>query len=131
MIFPVKRLADLGFEIYATEGTADVLRRNGVEAVTVRKNSQGPGPNGEPTIVQMVHDGGVNLIVNTPIGITKDGSPRIDGYEIRSAAVARNIPCITTVQGLAAAVQGIEAQRAGDIGVRSLQDWTSRIRGEK
>ncbi|MGW6200142.1 carbamoyl-phosphate synthase large subunit [Kribbella sp. NPDC055110] len=129
MIFPVKRLADLGFQIYATEGTADVLRRNGVEAVTVRKSSQGPGPNGEPTIVQMVQDGELNLIVNTPIGITQGGSPRIDGYEIRSAAVARNIPCITTVQGLAAAVQGIEAQRAGDIGVRSLQDWVPRIRG--
>jgi len=129
MIFPVKRLADLGFQIYATEGTADVLRRNGVEAVTVRKSSQGPGPNGEPTIVQMVQDGELNLIVNTPIGITQGGSPRLDGYEIRSAAVARNIPCITTVQGLAAAVQGIEAQRAGDIGVRSLQDWVSRIRG--
>ncbi|TCO32603.1 carbamoyl-phosphate synthase large subunit [Kribbella steppae] len=129
MIFPVKRLADLGFQIYATEGTADVLRRNGVEAVTVRKSSQGPGPNGEPTIVQMVQDGELNLIVNTPIGITKGGSPRLDGYEIRSAAVARNIPCITTVQGLAAAVQGIEAQRGGDIGVRSLQDWVPRIRG--
>ncbi|WP_414673087.1 carbamoyl-phosphate synthase large subunit [Kribbella sp.] len=129
MIFPVKRLADLGFEIYATEGTADVLRRNGVEAVTVRKSSQGPGPNGEPTIVQMVQDGELNLIVNTPIGITQGGSPRLDGYEIRSAAVARNIPCITTVQGLAAAVQGIEAQRTGDIAVRSLQDWVPRIHG--
>jgi carbamoyl-phosphate synthase large subunit len=129
MIFPVKRLADLGYQIYATEGTADVLRRNGVDAVTVRKGSQGPGPNGEPTIVQMVQDGELNLIVNTPIGVTQGGSPRIDGYEIRSAAVARNIPCITTVQGLAAAVQGIEAQRAGDIGVRSLQDWVSRIHG--
>ncbi|MEV6889983.1 carbamoyl-phosphate synthase large subunit [Kribbella sp. NPDC051137] len=129
MIFPVKRLADLGFQIYATEGTADVLRRNGVEAVTVRKSSQGPGPNGEPTIVQMVQDGELNLIVNTPIGITQGGSPRLDGYEIRSAAVARNIPCITTVQGLAAAVQGIEAQRTGDIAVRSLQDWVPRIHG--
>ncbi|GAA0600116.1 carbamoyl-phosphate synthase large subunit [Kribbella sandramycini] len=130
MIFPVKRLADLGFQIYATEGTADVLRRNGVEAVTVRKSSQGPGPNGEPTIVQMVQDGELNLIVNTPIGITQGGSPRLDGYEIRSAAVARNIPCITTVQGLAAAVQGIEAQQGGGIGVRSLQDWVPRILGE-
>ncbi|GAA1670975.1 carbamoyl-phosphate synthase large subunit [Kribbella yunnanensis] len=129
MIFPVKRLADLGFQIYATEGTADVLRRNGVEAVTVRKSSQGPGPNGEPTIVQMVQDGELNLIVNTPIGITQGGSPRLDGYEIRSAAVARNIPCITTVQGLAAAVQGIEAQQSGGIGVRSLQDWVPRILG--
>ncbi len=129
MIFPVKRLADLGFEILATEGTADVLRRNGVEATVVRKHSLGPGPDGEPTIVQLIHDGRVDLIVNTPIGITRDGSPRIDGYEIRSAAVARNIPCITTIQGLGAAVQGIESIRAGDIGVRSLQDWADRIRG--
>jgi len=130
MIFPVKRLADLGFEILATQGTADVLRRNGVEATIVRKNSQGPGEDGEPTIVQRIHDGEVDLIVNTPIGITRDCSPRIDGYEIRTAAVARNIPCITTVQGLAAAVQGIESQRSGAIGVRSLQDWTPRIRPE-
>jgi carbamoyl-phosphate synthase large subunit len=128
MIFPVKRLADLGFEILATEGTADVLRRNGVEATVVRKNSQGPGENGEPTIVQRIHAGEVQLIVNTPIGITIGGSPRIDGYEIRSAAVARNIPCITTVQGLAAAVQGIEAQRAGGLSVRSLQDWAKEMR---
>jgi carbamoyl-phosphate synthase large subunit len=129
MIFPVKRLADLGFEILATEGTADVLRRNGVESTVVRKHSLGPGPDGEPTIVQRIHAGEVHLIVNTPVGITKGAHPRLDGYEIRSAAVARNIPCITTVQGLAAAVQGIEAQRAGNIGVRSLQDWSSRIRG--
>lgn len=128
MIFPVKRLADLGFEIMATEGTADVLRRNGVEARVVRKHSLGTGPDGEPTIVQRIHDGEVDLIVNTPIGITRDGSPRIDGYEIRSAAVARNIPCITTVQGLAAAVQGIESIRAGALTVRSLQDWAQRIR---
>jgi carbamoyl-phosphate synthase large subunit len=61
--------------------------------------------------------------VNTPHGSTKGGSPRLDGYEIRTAAVLTNIPCITTVQGLAAAVQGIEALRAHSIGVRSLQDW--------
>jgi carbamoyl-phosphate synthase large subunit len=49
----------------------------------------------------------------------------MDGYEIRTAAVLAGIPCITTVQGLAAAVQGIEAQRAGSIGVRSLQEWAA------
>jgi carbamoyl-phosphate synthase large subunit len=122
MVFPVKALHDLGFEILATDGTADVLRRNGIPATTVRKQSQGPGPDGEPTIVQMIVDGAIDLIVNTPFGV---GS-RLDGYEIRTAAVMANIPCITTVQGLAAAVQGIEATRAGNIGVRSLQDWVSR-----
>ncbi|MBA3232752.1 MAG: carbamoyl-phosphate synthase large subunit, partial [Propionibacteriales bacterium] len=84
LIFPVKRLADLGFEILATSGTADVLRRNGVHATVVRKNSQGPGADGEPTIVGRILAGEVDLVVNTPHGSTSGGSPRLDGYEIRS-----------------------------------------------
>ncbi|HEU5044724.1 MAG TPA: carbamoyl-phosphate synthase large subunit [Nocardioidaceae bacterium] len=126
MIFPIKRLADLGYEILATRGTAEVLHRNGVAATVVRKHSEGAGPDGEPTIVGRILDGEVRLVVNTPHGTTSGGSPRLDGYEIRTAAILANIPCITTVQGLAAAVQGIEAVRSGDIGVRSLQDWTLR-----
>ena len=54
-------------------------------------------------------------MINTPHGTTSGGSPRLDGYEIRTASVATNIPCITTVQGLAAAVQGIEALQAGNL----------------
>ena len=106
MIFPVKRLADLGFEILATEGTADVLRRNGVKATVVRKNHEaGEGLN----TVEAILGGHIDLIVNTPYGV----GPRLDGYEIRTAAVVRGVPCITTVQGLAAAVQGIEALHRG------------------
>ncbi len=127
MVFPIKRLHDLGYDILATEGTAEVLRRNGVPAEVVRKHSEGPGADGEPTIVGRILDGGVQLIVNTPHGTTSGGSPRLDGYEIRTAAILSNIPCITTIQGLAAAVQGIEAVRAGDIGVRSLQDWAPLV----
>jgi carbamoyl-phosphate synthase large subunit len=123
MVFPVKALADLGFEILATEGTAEVLRRNGVCAAVVRKHSQGPGPAGEPTIVQRIMAGEVDLIVNTPHGV----GPRLDGYEIRTAAVSMGKPCITTVQGLAAAVQGIEALRRGDVGVGSLQEHAARL----
>ena len=123
IIFPVKRLADLGFNIVATAGTASMMRRHGVEVTTVRKFSQGPGADGEKTVVQAILDGEVDLIFNTPHGLSVDGRPRFDGYEIRTAAVLRNIPCITTVQGLAAAVQGIESIRAGNIGVRSLQSW--------
>ena len=67
--------------------------------------------------------------MNTPHGSTGGGTARVDGYEIRTAAVMANVPCITTVQGLAAAVQGIEAMRAGDIGVRSLQDWAASVTG--
>jgi carbamoyl-phosphate synthase large subunit len=126
MIFPVKVLAEMGFEILATQGTAEVLRRNGVTVTVVRKHFEGPGPNGEPTTVQLIQAGEIHLIVNTPHGSSSGGSARIDGYEIRTAAVMSNIPCITTVQGLAAAVQGIEALRAGGVGVRSLQDWSRR-----
>ncbi|GAB3411730.1 carbamoyl phosphate synthase large subunit [Flindersiella endophytica] len=128
MIFPVKRLADLGFEILATAGTAQVLRRNGVSASVVRKASQGVGPDGEPTIVQRIAAGEVDLIVNTPRGSTSGGSPRIDGYEIRTAAITAGVVSITTVQGLGAAVQGIEAMRQRNVGVRSLQSWATEMR---
>ena len=123
MIFPIKRLADLGYDILATVGTAEVLRRNGVSATVVRKYSEGDGEDGDKTIVGKILDREIDLVVNTPHGTTSGGSPRLDGYEIRTAAILHNIPCITTVQGLGAAVQGIEAMRASDIGVRSLQDW--------
>ena len=114
MVFPIRRLADLGFEILATGGTADVLRRHGIDTTVVRKHFEG----GE-TIVELILGGGVDMIINTPYG---NSGPRIDGYEIRAAAVSRGVPCITTVQGAAAAVQGVEAMIAGRIGVRSLQE---------
>ena len=127
VIFPVKRLADLGFEILATAGTASMLRRHGVMVTSVRKYSEGPGPNGEKTIVQAILDGEVDLIFNTPHGLSPTGRPRFDGYEIRTAAVYRNVPCVTTVPGLAAAVQGIESIMAGSVGVRSLQSWSAQL----
>jgi carbamoyl-phosphate synthase large subunit len=129
MIFPVKRLADLGFEIWATRGTGEVLRRNGVRATIVRKHSEGPGPDGEPTIVERILAGQVDLIVNTPFGGPGQSGFRRDGYEIRTAAVRRGVPCITTVQGLAAAVQGIEAIDRDEVGVRSLQEHAACLRG--
>jgi len=129
MIFPVKRLAELGFEIWATSGTGEVLRRNGVHATIVRKHSDGPGQGGEPTIVERILDGQVDLIVNTPFGGPGQSGFRRDGYEIRTAAVRRAIPCITTVQGLWAAVQGIEAIDRDEVGVRSLQEHALRLRG--
>jgi carbamoyl-phosphate synthase large subunit len=121
MIFPVKRLADLGFEIWATSGTGEVLRRNGVHATIVRKHSDGRGPDGEPTIVER--------IVNTPFGGAGEPAPRMDGYEIRTAAVRRGLPCVTTMAGLAAIVQGIEAIMRIEVGVRSLQQHAQHIRG--
>src|SRR3978361_1231116 len=103
MVFPVKRLADLGFEIWATEGTAEVLRRNGVRATIVRKHSDGPGPDGEPDIVARIRAGQVDLIVNTPFGSPGQSGPRLDGYEIRTAAVRRGGPGLTTGQATRAA----------------------------
>ncbi len=125
MIFPIKRLADLGFEILATAGTAAVLRRNGVQTTVVRKHTEGAGTDGEPTIVGRILAGDVCLVVNTPHGTTSGGSPRVDGYEIRTATVLASIACVTTVQGLAATVQAIEATRSGELGVRSLQSWAA------
>ncbi|MQY11886.1 Carbamoyl-phosphate synthase large chain [Streptomyces sp. RB5] len=123
MIFPARELVQHGFELLATSGTAEVLKRNGINATVVRKQSEGEGPGGEKTIVQLIHDGEVDLIVNTPYGT----GGRLDGYEIRTAAVARGIPCLTTVQALAAAVQGIEAVSRGDVGVRSLQEHAEHL----
>ncbi|GEL24043.1 carbamoyl-phosphate synthase large chain [Pseudonocardia sulfidoxydans NBRC 16205] len=116
MVFPVRRLADLGFEVLATDGTAEILRRHGIDVTEVRKWSD--RKDGD-TIVDRILAGDVDVIVNTPYG---NVGPRADGYEIRAAAVTKGVPCITTVQGAAAAVQGIEAMIAGSIGVRSLQD---------
>ncbi|MFC9440171.1 carbamoyl-phosphate synthase large subunit [Nocardia sp. NPDC057030] len=131
MVFPVKRLHDLGFRILATEGTAEMLRRNGIPCERVRKHSepesaQVNGDVPQPTIVEQIRDGEIDMVFNTPYG---NSGPRVDGYEIRSAAVGVNIPCITTVQGAAAAVQGIEASINGGIGVRSLQELHSVLRG--
>jgi carbamoyl-phosphate synthase large subunit len=127
MVFPVKRLADLGFEICATEGSAEVLCRNGVSAAVVRKQHHGRGPAGEPTTVDRIMGGDISLIINTPYGSAGRHGSRVDGYEIRTAAVRMGIPCITTVQGLAAAVQGIEAEIRGDLGVKSLQQHLADI----
>ncbi|MFD7922695.1 carbamoyl-phosphate synthase large subunit [Streptomyces sp. NPDC059740] len=123
MIFPARELVAHGFELLATSGTAEVLRRNGINATVVRKQSEGEGPNGEKTIVQLIHDGQVDLIVNTPYGT----GGRLDGYDIRTAAVARSVPCLTTVQALAAAVQGIEAMSGGEVTVRSLQEHAAHL----
>ena len=127
LVFPVKRLADLGFRVLATDGTAEMLRRNGIPCDVVRKHFEAPGE-GRPamTAIDAINAGEVNMVINTPYG---NSGPRIDGYEIRSAAVTMNIPCITTVQGASAAVQGIEAAIRGDIDVRSLQELHAALGG--
>jgi carbamoyl-phosphate synthase large subunit len=116
MIFPVKRLADLGFTVVATSGTADVLRRNGIRSEMVHKVSE--REEGEQSIVDLILGGEIAMVVNTPSG----PSARADGYAIRAATTSMDKPIVTTVQELAAAVQGIEAQMHGDLRVKSLQE---------
>jgi carbamoyl-phosphate synthase large subunit len=123
MIFPMKRLADLGFDLIATKGTADVLRRNGIYASVVRKHSEGPGPLGEPTIVERIVAGEVGMVINTPSGV----DARADGYAIRAATTSMDRPIITTVQQLGAAVQGIESQLTDKVRVKSLQDHAREL----
>ncbi|RSM80646.1 carbamoyl-phosphate synthase large subunit [Kibdelosporangium aridum] len=126
MIFPVKRLADLGFEIIATQGTAEVLRRNGIPCAEVPKHFEA-APASVRNAVSVILDGEVVMVINTPYG---NSGPRVDGYEIRTAAVARDIPCVTTIQGAAAAVQGIEALIRGEITVRPLQALQEALKAQ-
>ena len=114
IVFPVKRLADLGFEVVATRGTAALLARSGIEVSCVAKVSEG-----HPNAVDLIASGRVDLVINTPFG----REPRSDGSAIRIAAVAAGVPCVTTLQGVYAAVQGIEALRRGADEPRSLQEY--------
>jgi carbamoyl-phosphate synthase large subunit len=125
MVFPIKRLADLGFTIVTTAGTGEVLRRHGIACEILPKHFESPGQNA----VALIEAGEIALIINTPQG--SGASARIDGYEIRSAAVTADIPSITTVPGAAAAVMGIEALMRGDMTVRPLQELHAALRGKQ
>ncbi|OKL49112.1 carbamoyl phosphate synthase large subunit [Boudabousia liubingyangii] len=118
LVLPIARLVQMGFEVLATKGTATVLRRNGIEATVVRKASDGRGPNGEPTIIDLIAEGQVDLVINTPSG----QGARADGYEIRTTTTAAEKPIITTIQQLSAAVRAIEVLRKESFEVCSLQE---------
>jgi carbamoyl-phosphate synthase large subunit len=107
------QLHDLGFAIIATRGTADALRRMGIPAEEINKIGEG-----SPHVVDWIERGAVDLVINTPVGT----GARADGYEIRSAAVTRGIPCITTISGGMAAARAIAAARRGEPEVISLQE---------
>lgn len=114
-----RALVELGFKVLTTEGTATFMASHGVETSQVRKNSEGRGPLGEPTIVDILNSGEIDLVINTPVG----RGTRADGWAIRTAAVQRSIPIITTTPGFNAAVEGIRVLRQGDLGVQSIQEW--------
>jgi carbamoyl-phosphate synthase large subunit len=118
-IEPAKGFSDLGFHILATDGTALFLQKHGIECTTVRKNSEGTGAMGEKTIVDIINAGEIDLVINTPVG----RGTRADGWAIRTAAVQRSIPCITTTAGFSAAVDAITFLQSSPLSIKSLQEW--------
>ena len=115
IVLPVRRLAQLGYRILATEGTSKMLRRHGIESQTVAKYSQARG---ERSIVEMITSGEVDVVVNTPSG----ADARSDGYEIRAATTAADKPIFTTVAQLSAAIGSFEIIREKKFSVKSLQE---------
>ncbi|TDN44757.1 carbamoyl-phosphate synthase large subunit [Curtobacterium flaccumfaciens] len=113
VVLPVHRLQQLGFTITATEGTAEVLQRNGIAVTLVGKYSEG----GE-SVVDLLARNEVDIVINTPSG----AAGRADGYEIRAATVAADKPLFTTIAQLGAAVAAIETIGSPH-SVRSLQDY--------
>jgi carbamoyl-phosphate synthase large subunit len=118
-IEPAKGLSDLGFRILATDGTAEFFSQHGIECTKVRKNSEGTGSTGEKTIVDIINTGEIDLVINTPVG----RGTRADGWAIRTAAVQRSIPCITTTAGFSAAVDAITFLQNSPLSIKSLQEW--------
>jgi carbamoyl-phosphate synthase large subunit len=122
-IAAAKALSEMGFNLVATVGTAEAFAKHGIKAAIVRKHSEGSGPLGERTIVEQMTSGQIDLVINTPVG----RGTRQDGWVIRTTAVQRSIPCITTVAGFNAAVEGIKAIRTSELKVKPLQDWLVEI----
>jgi len=118
IVFPARRLADLGFRLLATSGTAGVLERAGIAVERVAKVSEG-----EDNVVGLIRTGAVDLVINTPFG----RAPRSDGSFIRTAAAAVGVPCITTLPGVFAAVRGIEALRGEPTEPRSIQEHHAAV----
>ena len=110
-------LDELGFRIIATRGTAQAIRRQGIPAEAINKIGEG-----SPHVVDWIERGDVDIVINTPVGT----GARSDGYEIRTAAIAHAIPCITTISGGIAAARAISAARRGDPEVLSLQEVHAR-----
>jgi carbamoyl-phosphate synthase large subunit len=114
-ILPVARkFHQLGFELIATGGTCRALNAAGIPATHILKVTEG-----RPNVVDYMINRAVHLIINTPSG----KSPRRDEVSIRTNAVLRGVPLITTTQGAAAAASAIESLRAGPFGVKPLQAW--------
>jgi carbamoyl-phosphate synthase large subunit len=109
-----RRLHELGFAIYATDGTARHLRVRGIPAERVLKVYEG-----RPNAIDLLVSGNIQLLVNTPLGkLTQQ-----DDYTIRAAALAHRVPYTTTMSAASAACDAIIALRSRQREVRSLQEW--------
>jgi carbamoyl-phosphate synthase large subunit len=122
-LYPAKTLSELGFRLFTTQGTHDFLKENGVESELVRKHSEGRGPAGQFTAVDLITEGVVGLVINTPLG----RGTRMDGWMIRTAAIQRAVPCITTIAGFKAAVAGISELQGKSFSIKSIQDWLAIV----
>jgi len=122
-LYPAKTLSELGFRLFTTQGTHDFLKENGVASELVRKHSEGRGPAGEFTAVDLITEGVVGLVINTPLG----RGTRMDGWMIRTAAIQRAVPCITTIAGFKAAVAGISELQGKSFSIKSIQDWLAIV----
>lgn len=124
IVLPVLQLQNLGFRVVATKGTQVVLARNGIVADVVAKASAVRDP-GEPNIIELIEDGKIDLVINTPSG----SHARADGYEIRAAIAAQNKPIITTIAQLGALVASLQAS-SHSFSVRSLQEYAADRAGK-
>ncbi|BDU10890.1 carbamoyl-phosphate synthase large chain [Aurantimicrobium sp. INA4] len=120
IILPALRFSQLGFKIVATEGTAEILQRNGIPASIIGKVS---AKLGDDTIVELINRNEVDIVINTPSGSTA----RADGYEIRASAIAADKPLFTNMAQVSAAVASIDTIREG-FDVCSLQDYAIKRR---
>ncbi len=115
IVYIVKHLVDLGFKIVATPGTADVLKKSGIEVQEVYRIGDG-----RPDITDLIKNNEINLIINTPSEIKKQ---KQDESKIRFSAVVQGIPLVTTISGAQATINGIEAAKKKGFGVKALQDY--------
>jgi carbamoyl-phosphate synthase large subunit len=115
IVYVVKKLIDLGFQIVATPGTADVMKKAGIEVQEVQRIGEG-----RPDIMDLLKNNEINLIINTPSEIKKQ---KVDESKIRFSAVVHGIPLVTTISGAQASVSGIEAAKKKGFGVKALQDY--------
>ncbi len=122
IVFVTKKLADLGFNIMATSGTADALKSNDIEVQVLPKVSEG-----RPNVLDFIKDGKLHLIINTPSG----KATKADEIKIRSHATLYHVPLITTVSGAQASVNGIEHMiKKPNVSVKSLQEYNKELKAQ-